>query len=69
MKSRYGNLYLANDSFPGCQKAELVGDVSKSVKDQVQNRFVVGPVVDAEFWNQERASMDVDRGPCKKSTP
>jgi hypothetical protein len=61
----YGNLYLANDAFPGCEKAEIIGEVPQSLKEEVENRFVIGPVVDRGFWHRERASMDIDRGPCE----
>jgi uridine phosphorylase len=61
----YGNLYFANDAFPGCEKAEVIGALPQSLKDVVKDRFVIGPVVDQDFWHRERASMDIDRGPCQ----
>jgi hypothetical protein len=42
-----------------------VGDVSQSLKQEVQERFVVGPVVDRDFYHAERATMSLDRGPWK----
>ncbi|KAH6723680.1 kinase-like domain-containing protein [Leptodontidium sp. MPI-SDFR-AT-0119] len=63
--TRYGNLYFANDAFPGCEKAEIIGEVPQSLKKEVENRFVIGPVVDRGFWHRERASMGIDRGPWK----
>ncbi|KAF1840944.1 uncharacterized protein K460DRAFT_347404 [Cucurbitaria berberidis CBS 394.84] len=63
--TRYGNLYFAKDAFPGCEKAELVGDVPQSLRKLVADRFVIGPVVDRGFWHRERASMSIDRGPWK----
>jgi hypothetical protein len=31
--------------------------------------FVLGPLTDARLWEGERAAMNLDRGPCKYSTP
>ncbi|KAF7879090.1 hypothetical protein EAF04_000290 [Stromatinia cepivora] len=59
----YGNIYFANDSFPGCEAAEIVGDVPADLKRVVAERFAIGPVVDRDFWNGKRASMATDRGP------
>jgi hypothetical protein len=62
---RYGKLYFANDAFLGCEKAEIIGDVRPSLRNVVEDRFVIGPVVDPDFWHRQRASMRIDRGPCK----
>ncbi|UPX16985.1 uncharacterized protein EKO05_0007364 [Ascochyta rabiei] len=64
--TRYGNLYFADDAFPGCEKAEVVGSLSQLLKDMAETRFVIGPVVDRGFWHRERAAMDLDRGPWKR---
>ncbi|KAI9663120.1 MAG: Phosphotransferase enzyme [Bathelium mastoideum] len=64
--TRYGNLYFATDAFPGCEKAGIAGDYPQSLKKEVENRFVIGPVVDRDFWHRERASMDIDRGPWER---
>jgi hypothetical protein len=42
-----------------------VGDISAELKRVVEERFTIGPVVDRDFWNGKRASMAIDRGPCK----
>ncbi|KAF1961603.1 hypothetical protein CC80DRAFT_400961 [Byssothecium circinans] len=63
--TRYGNLYFAKDAFLGCEKAQVVGEIPQSLKEEVENRFVIGPVVDRGFWHRERAVMDIDRGPWK----
>lgn len=62
---RYGNIYFAKDSFPGCEKAEVFSDVSAELKKEVEERFTIGPVVDHVFWRKERASTSIERGPCK----
>ncbi|KAF2756096.1 hypothetical protein EJ05DRAFT_502559 [Pseudovirgaria hyperparasitica] len=64
--TRYGSLYFANDAFPGCEKAEIIGEVPQSLKRMVEDRFVIGPVVDRDFWHRERASIGIDRGPWKR---
>lgn len=59
----YGNIYFAKDSFPGCKKAEVSGDVSAELKKEVEERFTIGPVIEHVFWRNERASMSIERGP------
>ncbi|EXJ54218.1 hypothetical protein A1O7_09555 [Cladophialophora yegresii CBS 114405] len=66
--TRYGNLYYATDAFPGCEKAELAGDALQSQKDEIERRFVIGPVIDAPFWNYGRGGMEIDRGPCEDTS-
>ena len=63
----YGNLYSANDTFEGCEKAEIQGEVPDQLRTDVSSRFLIGPVAERDFWNQERASMAIDRGPCMLS--
>jgi uridine phosphorylase len=48
----YGNLYFAKDAFSGCHKAEVTTEVSEALKRDVEDRFVVGPVVDRDFWGE-----------------
>ncbi|OAL34316.1 hypothetical protein AYO20_06369 [Fonsecaea nubica] len=64
--SSYGNLYFATDAFPGCEKAEIDGNALQSEREETAKRFVIGPVVDTQFWSQGRDAIDVDRGPWKK---
>ncbi|KAF2851214.1 hypothetical protein T440DRAFT_395295 [Plenodomus tracheiphilus IPT5] len=61
--TRYGNLYFSSDAFPGCEKAKIIGDLPLSTKQEIERRFVIGPVVDRDFWHRDRASMDISRGP------
>ncbi|KAL2067763.1 hypothetical protein VTL71DRAFT_15859 [Oculimacula yallundae] len=63
--SRYGNIYFAKDSFPGCEKAEVSGDISEELKKEVEERFTIGPVVEHVFWRRDQTSMPMDRGPWK----
>ncbi|PSN61842.1 hypothetical protein BS50DRAFT_603955 [Corynespora cassiicola Philippines] len=63
--TRYGNLYFAKDVFQGCERAEVIGEVPPSDKKEVEDRFIIGPVVDLSFWHRERASVDIDHEPWK----
>ncbi|EEQ34143.1 Phosphotransferase enzyme [Microsporum canis] len=63
----YGSLYFAKDTFPGCQTAEISGDIAQEIKDDVNIRFIIGPSAQREFWQKERAEMSLDRGPWKSA--
>ncbi|KAI9733948.1 MAG: Phosphotransferase enzyme [Cirrosporium novae-zelandiae] len=60
-----GAIYYASDCFEGCERAEVTSDTPMSVKEDVKNRFVIGPTVEREFWEKERSGMDINRGPWK----
>ena len=62
---RYGSIYFANDAFQGCHRALVEGTISEDLKEEVAERFVVGPAVERDFWSKERSTMDIDRGPCR----
>lgn len=64
-RARYGSLYFAADTFQGCQRAEVSEDLPGL--EHVEDQYVVGPIVDEGFWKDERARMDIDRGPCMRS--
>lgn len=42
-----------------------MGNIPSNLKNEIEERFTIGPVVDRDSWKGERASMPVDRGPCK----
>ncbi|KFY16810.1 hypothetical protein V492_01078 [Pseudogymnoascus sp. VKM F-4246] len=63
--TRYWNIYFTKDFFPGCEKAEVYGDISAELKRDAEKRFIIGPVVDHAFWRRDRASMPIERGPWK----
>jgi hypothetical protein len=54
-----------DDAFPGCEKAEIASDVPQSQRKEVESRFVLGPVSNNDFWDKERASLAINRGPCE----
>ena len=45
--------------------AEVFGDILPELKGGITKKFCIGLAVEREFWNKERAVMDIDRGPCK----
>ncbi|KAL4797156.1 hypothetical protein BDV19DRAFT_377848 [Aspergillus venezuelensis] len=60
----YGCLYFAENAPPGSHPAMLSGDdLSHAFQRTVADKFSIGPVVNATFWNKERVHMNIDRGP------
>ncbi|KAH7386943.1 kinase-like domain-containing protein [Phaeosphaeria sp. MPI-PUGE-AT-0046c] len=59
---RFGAIFYAKD-MPNYDPAEIRGQVSAAVKKDVRRRFVVGPTVEREFWEDERTQIALDRGP------
>ncbi|KAF5857823.1 Phosphotransferase enzyme [Aspergillus alliaceus] len=56
---------FVNNSFPGREKAEATSDIPESKKMEVERRFFIGPVAKKEFWDKERAVLDMDQGPSE----
>ncbi|KAF2433867.1 phosphotransferase family protein [Tothia fuscella] len=61
--NRHGALYYKKDSFPGCETAQVTASIMDSLRADVEKRFVIGPTVEREFWEKQRADMAIDRGP------
>ena len=61
--SSYGSIYFASDMVKGCVPAKVSTDISPRVKSKVSAQFTIGSLAHGEFWNKERAEMDIDRGP------
>lgn len=61
---RHGALYYKKDSFPGCETVQVTASIMDSLRADVEKRFVIGPTVEREFWEKERADMAIYRGPC-----
>ncbi|GFF28148.1 conserved hypothetical protein [Aspergillus udagawae] len=57
------SLYFVDDAFPGYEKAEIASDAPQSQRKEVESHFVTGPPSNNDFWDKERASWGVDRGP------
>jgi hypothetical protein len=60
----YGNIYFASDTVKGAIPAEMINDAPTELKEKVSKRFTIGPSVERGFWNKERSTIDIDRGPC-----
>ncbi|PGH27720.1 hypothetical protein AJ80_00507 [Polytolypa hystricis UAMH7299] len=60
-----GSIYFADDRFPGCEAAGVVGEVPTATRDELTRRLVIGPTAQREFWGKERSQMSLDRGPWK----
>lgn len=65
MAGRHGSLYYAKNSPEGCEPVTIEGDVSRATQADARGRFAVGPSLDDTFWQDKRATMNIDRGPCK----
>ncbi|KAE8155153.1 phosphotransferase family protein [Aspergillus avenaceus] len=59
----YGSLYYASEGLKNTIPADISGDVSVEVRNNVRDRFVLGPVAERDYWINERAEMTLDRGP------
>jgi hypothetical protein len=60
----HGSLYFASDAFPGCTAANMTGDIGQNLKEYVEGRFVVGPIAEKAFNENEPQSDVANRGPC-----
>jgi Phosphotransferase enzyme family len=63
-----GGLYHKN-SIPDAAPAAFLGDFPDTLKDEVRQRFVIGPSVERLFWEKVREHMTIDRGPCEFALP
>lgn len=61
----YGSIYFASDTVDGAVPAEITSEAPAELKEQVSKTFTIGPTVDRDFWNKERSTMDIFRGPCR----
>ena len=60
--SSYGSLYFTKDLPEPLRSAPLpVDEAGTTVK---HSRFAIGPTVSRMFFDDGRAAVDVDRGPC-----
>lgn len=62
--NRFGSIYFASENVPGAVPVEITGVVAADANDHVKQRYSISPVTDADFWRKERATMEIDRGPC-----
>jgi hypothetical protein len=60
----HGCLYFKDD-FP---QGKPLG-ITNTIPSAAVERFRMGPSVDTNYWEEARANMDLDRGPCKPISP
>lgn len=61
---RYGGLYFTKDAAKGSVPADIHGFIPPTLREQVLREYLIGPVTEKKFWRDQRAQMDIDRGPC-----
>lgn len=44
-----------------------MNDAPAEMKQDVSERFTIGPLFERESWTKQRSVMDIDRGPCMSS--
>jgi len=42
---------------------------TRRLNSVLREEFALGPLTEARLWEGERATMNLDRGPCKLFTP
>lgn len=62
--SQIGSLYFKEDVAEDLQARPLYANGSDV--NEKSEKYRIGPTVQREFWRGERASMNIDRGPCKQ---
>ena len=55
-----GCIYFKKDISQG-ERLAIISTVSPSTLE----RFMMGPLMDMDQWRKAKASMDLNRGPCK----
>lgn len=62
----YGSLYYKGDVPEADRAPELYADdvVGARREDGSEARFCIGPTANRNFYEDERATMDINRGPC-----
>lgn len=61
--SQYGSLYYKQDVPEADRAPRLYADASRP-DDGSEARFCIGPTANRNFYEDERATMDIHRGPC-----
>ncbi|KAL1743844.1 kinase-like domain-containing protein [Schizophyllum fasciatum] len=59
--SHYGSLYYKQDVHPALRAPTLFADGRRETSET--SKFCIGPVCSRMYWEEERASMKLDRGP------
>ncbi|KAH7913932.1 hypothetical protein BJ138DRAFT_1144782 [Hygrophoropsis aurantiaca] len=59
--THYGSLYYKDDVPPALRAPTLLEDIAPT--DELNSIFCIGPMARRDFWEAERETMDIDRGP------
>ncbi|KAM5499806.1 hypothetical protein McanMca71_006150 [Microsporum canis] len=62
--SKIGCIYFSDD-FPDKTPGGCILSTSSSLPSSVLERFTLGPLVSSDLWRGDRASMNLNCGPCK----
>ena len=63
--SHIGSLYFKEDVSEELQSLPLFSENKDHHIAQLSERYRIGPIIDRQWWRGVRASLDLDRGPCK----
>jgi hypothetical protein len=59
-----GCIYFKED-FPHGDSLAIASTTASTTASSALERFTLGPLVDVDCWEKEKASMNLHRGPCK----
>jgi hypothetical protein len=60
---QYGSIYYKESLDPQQRTDKLFDD--DSLNNEQNSRWCIGPSTNSVWWYQERADMNIERGPCK----
>jgi len=61
--TKYGSLYYARDLDKPSENGHLYTDANGV--DITDSKFAIGPSVGRDWMDDQRSTIDIDRGPCK----
>lgn len=61
----FSRIYFASDAVGSAVPALLTNGASSELKERIYEKFSIRSTVDRSFWNKERSSIQISRGPCK----
>ncbi|KAH7914064.1 hypothetical protein BJ138DRAFT_1144560 [Hygrophoropsis aurantiaca] len=61
--THYGSLYYKDDVPPALRAPTLLEDAAPA--DELNSIFCIGPMARRDYWEAERETMDIDRGPWR----
>ncbi|KOS46913.1 hypothetical protein ACN38_g2102 [Penicillium nordicum] len=61
--SHFSRIYFASDAVGSAVPALLTNGASSELKERIYEKFSIRSTVDRSFWNKERSSIQISRGP------